>query len=141
MPSVYLSAEMKLCVSSVLLDARAEIQLLAGMEGWHLAGSASCARFSDGRVHHTKNKPAKGAETHRKSRKMSCARSRGITERWSVELTVSRVFFVRSKHRGLRLKITLGAFPGYLSEYRSGIDPGPASSSAGLNFFLNFLPF
>lgn len=80
--------------------------------GWHLAGSASCARFSDGRVHRAKNKPAKGAETRRK---MSHARGRGMRERWPVELTISMAFSVRAKHRGLQLKISLGAFPGYLS--------------------------
>lgn len=69
--------------------------------GWHLAGSASCARFSDGRVHRAESKQAKGAETRRKSRKMSYARSRGMIERWPVELTVSMAFFVRAKHRGL----------------------------------------
>lgn len=113
MPSVYLSAEMKLCVSFVLLDARAEIQLLDGMEGLAFSRHLACARFSDGRVHCAKNKPAKGAETHGK---MSHTRGRGMTERWPVELTVSTAFFVRAKHRGLQLKITLGAFPGYLSE-------------------------
>lgn len=106
--------------------------------GWHLAGSASCARFSDGRVHRADNKPARGAETRRK---MSNARSGGMTERWPLELTVSAAFFVRAKHRGLCLKVILAAFPGYLSEKETGMDPGPASSWAGLNFFLNFLPF
>lgn len=69
--------------------------------GWHLAGSASCARFSDGRVHGAESNPAKRAETHRKSREMSYARSRGMTERRPVELTVCMAFFVRAKHRGL----------------------------------------
>lgn len=76
--------------------------------GWHLAGSASCARFSDGRVNRAENKPVKGDETRRK---MSRARSRGMAERWPVELTLSTAFFVKAEHRGLQLKITLGAFP------------------------------
>lgn len=83
---------MKLCVSSVLLDTWAEIQLLAGMEG--LAFSRECIMCQvfwwSGDC--AKNEPAKGAETRRK---MSHARSRGMTERWPVELTVCTAFFVR----------------------------------------------
>ena len=62
---------------------------------WHLAGGASCARFCDGWVHRTNNKPGRGAETCMMWLKMSNARSRGITERWPEELTVNMALFMR----------------------------------------------
>lgn len=113
---------------------------------WYLAGGASCARFCDGWVHHTNNKTVRGARTCMMWLKMSNARSRGMTERWPAQLTVNMAFSMRPllaaelMRRWLWLKVSLGAFPGCLSEWEAGMDPGPALAWAGLNVLLNFLP-